>query len=145
MGLVLAILSTLTGGTKSVSVCGINAAEVAQPSRRRIEIAAYLVSLYAGAAAVVLLFAGVGRWFVATLHLGVARLLAVSSMLLALGVGEMVHGPWLLPHILWAMPRAWAERPRYGLPLFGFIRGLAVLNHSPFASMHAWMGVGTSC
>lgn len=144
MTIALAVLTVLTGAGKSISVCGINSALVARPSAgaSRIAIAVYLIGLLLGAALLTIAIASVGRWIAEWWTISPnARRAAVGVLLLTLGALESLHGAWLLPHIGWAVPRTWvrAIRNEPFLFVFGLIRGVAIFNHSPFASMHAWL------
>jgi hypothetical protein len=142
MAILLGLVSLLTGTTKSVSVCGINSAAVAQP---RIGVgygmvACYLVSLFVGASVLVLICVGIGTTTVQAFAISPSlRERFVLVAFVVVGSAEILHGPWLFPHVAWAVPRSWARIRGLGLPLFGFIRGLSIFNHSPYASMHAWV------
>lgn len=59
--------------------------------------------------------------------------------LVFLAITEMARGANALPHVAWAVPRQVAERGVIGALVFGWIRGVALLNHSPFLSMHGWV------
>ena len=144
MGLALVALTLLTGSYKAVSVCGVNSGLVARRSAGATpqSIAVYMLGLLLGALLLTLTVAALGRSTAEFLNvpLGI-RQFAVTGLLLTIGAFEVLHGAWLLPHIGWAVPRTWATTLRNGpfLFVFGLIRGWAVFNHSPFASMHAWL------
>jgi hypothetical protein len=139
MPFLAALLALWTGSTKSVSVCGVNSAMVARPSAGASAVAtlSYVVGLLAGNAALTLAVIGICAPFRALL-LPAEREVLLGLTLIVLGGLEAVHGPRLLPHVPWAVPRKWASGT-LGLLSFGLIRGLAIFNHSPFASMHAWL------
>lgn len=139
----LALLSIWTGATKAVSVCGVNGALAARPSHAKsnLAVASYFVGLYFGAVFLVAAVAALGVAIAAAVPVSLeARTLAAAFLLIVLGAWEAFRGDTILPHIAWAVPRTWMPW-RLGLALFGFIRGLAIFNHSPFASMHAWLVV----
>jgi hypothetical protein len=139
MPLLAAVLALWTGSTKSVSVCGVNSAMVARPSAGASSLASlsYIVGLVAGSAVLTLVVIGLCTPLRAWLPLAQRELL-LGLALIVVGSVEASHGPWLLPHVPWAVPRNWAVGAS-GLLSFGFIRGVAIFNHSPFASMHAWL------
>lgn len=144
MEVLLSLFSLWTGSWKSVSVCGVNAAFVARPSAGAgaRSIVAYAIGLWAGALTLTLTLAVAGAALNSVLAVPFeVRVRIVGSICLLLGAGELVRGAWLLPHIGWAVPRRWAATlPQIPFVLiFGLIRGIAVLNHSPFASFHAWI------
>lgn len=139
MGVLFGILAGLAGTSKAVSVCGINsAALLAEPRNWRSgAIVGYAAALWLGGLILIALVVALGRIVWLLVPADVELRLAGSGLALAIvGLLEMWRGPWLLPHVAWAVPRSWAESPSVGLPLFGLIRGIAVFNHSPFASMH---------
>lgn len=143
MAAVLALLSMWTGATKAVSVCGVNGALAAHPShvRTKVAVVSYFVGLYLGAVLLVGIVAAAGSALTGAVFLSTElRTSASAVVLIVLGTVEAVRGDTILPHIAWAVPRTWM-RWRFSLALFGFIRGLAIFNHSPFASMHAWLVV----
>lgn len=127
-----------------MSVCGVNAAAVARPigGGSATSITAYFVGLCLGALALCAGFTWLGYTLTAQLPVSLATREAILVCLLGLlGITELLGGPGRLPHIAWAVPRSWAGSLR-ALPFrlaFGLIRGLAIFNHSPFASMHAWL------
>ncbi len=140
----IAILSLLTGTAKSVSVCGINSASVARPysGARPWSIAAYALGLGLGALVLVGVVSVAGMAVFGAFPVPArARELIAACALIVVGLLEIVHGAWLFPHVAWAVPRQWAAMlgSMLFLLLFGVIRGLAVFNHSPFASMHVWL------
>jgi hypothetical protein len=144
MEIVVGLLSLWAGSWKSVSVCGVNAAFVARPSAgaRGRAIGAYVAGLLLGASTLVLALAAAG--LVADTFLRAPfelRVSIVGASCVLLGAGELLRGAWLLPHISWAVPRRWAAElpPTLFLLTFGLIRGVALFNHSPFASFHAWI------
>lgn len=140
----VALLTLVTGGTKSVSVCGVNSAAAARPSAGagKTTLLVYLTGLYLGALILTGSVALIGSaiWEVVAVDPAVRRL-AAAVVLTLIGATELALGPSALPHIRWAVPKAWAAalKPAPFLALFGFVRGLAIANHSPFASMHGWL------
>lgn len=134
------VLSLWTGTTKAVSVCGVNSALAARAyaRTRRFPLLVYFVGLAVGTSILVTALSSLGWTFAnsfgASRH---ERALLFAMALVALGAYEAVNGPGALPHIAWAVPRNWVCSVRT-LGLFGVVRGLAIFNHSPFASMHAW-------
>jgi hypothetical protein len=141
---VFALFSLLTGGGKAVSVCGVNSALVARPTAgaSRWGMAGYVAGLGGGALLLSMFVTTAGRLMVAVVPISVDnRRLTCAIALVALGAIEARVGAPLLPHIQWAVPQAWSRVLRADpfLVLFGFVRGIAVFNHSPFASMHAWI------
>jgi len=142
----VAFLTLLTGATKCVSVCGVNAAAVATPTAngRGFGIGAYFVGLFAGAFALTALVAFLGAQFFSQVAVDPqSRILIAASLMAGVGGVESIVGRSWLPHVQWAVPSTWAMRikPTPFLLLFGLIRGVAVFNHSPFASMHAWLAI----
>lgn len=146
MSLPLTFMTLMTGATKSVSVCGINSAAAARPSAggSRLGLILYVVGLYLGALALVLAVQASGQLFASLTALDAGtRRIAAALMAIALAGIELYRGPAALPHIAWAVPNAWAAalRSEPFLLVFGLIRGVCIFNHSPFASMHAWLAV----
>jgi hypothetical protein len=144
MTLLFTAFSLVTGSGKAVSVCGVNSALVARPSAgaSRWGIAGYLVGIGAGALLLSVVVIAAGLLVFGVVPMGLAdRRLACGVALIAIGALEARFGAPLLPHVEWAVPQAWSRALRADpfLVLFGFIRGIAVFNHSPFASMHAWI------
>ncbi len=139
MPIVLWLLAAVAGSAKAVSVCGVNSAAILVSERRRSPIAsvAYAAALLVGSVVLVGTLAVVGRvaWVAFPIPLQTRASVGAVALVIA-GVAEELHGPWLLPHIAWAVPRSWAEARYIGPALFGLIRGIAIFNHSPFASMH---------
>lgn len=137
---IVAILVLMTGASKSVSICGVNGARMAASGavgrRGRAE---YIVGLGVGAALLCGTIAVAGNAAANWIGISVRdRALLLAILLALLGVTEFARGPRALPHIAWAVPQSWARRP-HGMASFGFIRGLAIFNHSPFSSMHAFV------
>jgi hypothetical protein len=146
MEIVVGLLSLWAGSWKSVSVCGVNAAFVARPSAgaSRRAIGAYAAGLLLGALTVTIAIAVLGAAVNTALRVPFeVRATVAGTSCLLLGAGEIVRGAWLLPHIGWAVPRRWATTlpPALFLSVFGLVRGVALFNHSPFASFHAWAWV----
>lgn len=141
MGLALVLLSLWTGSAKSVSVCGVNGALAARPQGAATwkGIAGYFIGLATGAIllAAALIVVGLALSTLIPLELS-TRLYVAAAILATLGIAQARAGDSVLPHLAWAVPRTWIPW-RFGLAIFGLIRGVAVFNHSPFASMHAWM------
>ncbi len=111
MAIALALLSLISGTSKSVSVCGINAASVARPraGASLLAIAAYFLGLIVGAALLVFVLTLSGVMIVTALGIDPeGRRLAASVVAIVVGVAEAIHGAWLFPHIAWAVPRKWA-------------------------------------
>lgn len=135
-------LSVLTGVTKSVSVCGVNSAAMVASPRRRTRTVVYLAALTIGAFTLVGALLGAGELLKTLLAVPLeARRAAAVAVMVAFALVELVRGPNGLPHIAWAVSRQIAERGLAGVIAFGWIRGVAVFNHSPFASMHALLVV----
>jgi hypothetical protein len=105
-------------------------------------IAAYCVGLFLGALALTVIVSSLGELTLATVDMSLETRTMLAGLALGIvGAIEAVRGPWLFPHIAWAVPRSWASRvPGNAFFLvFGAVRGVAVFNHSPFASMHMWV------
>lgn len=140
MGLLLGLLAALTGSTKSVTVCGINSAALARPSEGASipKVVGYVAGIALGAATLVLVLTSLGRLLLSIMPVPIqVRASLVGCWLGVLGSIQIARGPRVLPHVAWAVPKSWAAWPIVGLPVFGFVRGLAIFNHSPFVSMHA--------
>jgi hypothetical protein len=140
--LLLTAFALLTGTGKSISVCGINSALVARPSAgaSRFGMAGYFVGLGIGALLLSVAIVTGGHYVFGLAPFGATdRRLVAGILVLGIGALETVHGAWLLPHLQWAVPRSWSHALRSDpfLLIFGLIRGVAIFNHSPFASMHA--------
>lgn len=144
MQIVLLVIALFAGSAKSVSVCGTNAGAVARHSAgaSRAAIIGYLIGLYLGSLALATIVNALGLIVAHALPVSLeTRRLLLMAAFLIVGSIEVVRGDSVLPHITWAVPRTWAAAIRPGpfLFVFGLIRGVAILNHSPFASMHLWL------
>ena len=101
--------ATLLAGTaKSVSVCGLNSAAIAQPGfargSSRLGFTSYVVGLVLGASVISVLLSTAGLLMVVPLFpSSTTREALLAFTALGIGLAEIAKGPSILPQIRWVL------------------------------------------